>query len=102
KLKHTGISRLNVGLVLIKISSLLPAGLLQFQASASTGVWYARGDNCMQQDLLQALRWIRTFGDVVFIVGALAVAWQVTIGLFKGSATQPTLTNPPMKHKPAN
>jgi nitric oxide reductase subunit B len=40
----------------------------------------------MQQDLLQTLRWVRTFGDVVFIVGALAVAWQVVIGLLNKSA----------------
>jgi len=102
KLMHTGFWWLNAGLVLMIITSLLPVGLFQFQASVSTGMWYARGENFMQQDFLQALRWIRTFGDVVFIVGALAVAWQVTIGLFKGSATQPTLTNPPMKNKPAN
>jgi len=25
---------------------------------------------------------VRTFGDVVFIVGALAVAWQVVSGVF--------------------
>lgn len=102
KLMHTGFWWLNAGLVLMIITSLLPVGLFQFQASVSTGMWYARGENFMQQDFLQALRWIRTFGDVVFIVGALAVAWQVTIGLFKGSATQPTLTNPPMTNKSAN
>jgi nitric oxide reductase subunit B len=31
---------------------------------------------------METLRWVRTFGDVVFIVGALAVAWQVVSGLF--------------------
>ena len=35
----------------------------------------------MQQDLLQTLRWIRTFGDVVFIIGAAATALQVVIAL---------------------
>ncbi len=35
----------------------------------------------MQQPLLQTLRWVRTFGDVVFIVGAVAVALQVVLGL---------------------
>ncbi|WP_308366421.1 MULTISPECIES: hypothetical protein [unclassified Microbulbifer] len=28
------------------------------------------------------LRWVRTIGDVVFIVSALAVCWQVVKGLF--------------------
>ena len=35
----------------------------------------------MQQELLHYLRWVRTFGDLVFIVGAIAVALQVIIGL---------------------
>ncbi len=46
----------------------------------------------MQQDLLQTLRWVRTFGDVVFIIGALAVAWQVVKGLYLDDRnTLPTL-----------
>jgi len=36
----------------------------------------------MQQPFILSLRWVRTFGDVVFIVGALSVAWQVVIGVF--------------------
>ncbi|WP_353148845.1 nitric-oxide reductase large subunit [Pollutimonas bauzanensis] len=83
RLLHTGFWWLNAGLVLMIFTSLLPVGLFQFQASVSTGMWYARGEEFMQQDFLQTLRWIRTFGDVVFIVGALAIAWQVVIGVFQ-------------------
>jgi nitric oxide reductase subunit B len=36
----------------------------------------------MQQDILQTLRWMRTFGDVVFIVGGLGVMWQVVSALW--------------------
>jgi nitric oxide reductase subunit B len=35
---------------------------------------------------MQTLRWVRRFGDVVFIVGALAMAWQVVSGLFGSRA----------------
>jgi len=73
---------LNIGLVLMLFTSLLPVGIIQFLASASEGLWYARSEAFMQSDILQTLRWIRTIGDVVFIVGALAVAWQVVKGLF--------------------
>ncbi|HEN8704039.1 TPA: nitric-oxide reductase large subunit [Pseudomonas putida] len=73
---------LNAGLVLMIATSLLPIGIIQFHASVSDGLWYARSEAFMQQDLLQTLRWVRTFGDVVFIVGALAMAWQVVTGLF--------------------
>lgn len=73
---------LNAGLVLMITTSLLPIGIIQFHASVSQGLWYARSEAFMQQDLLQTLRWVRTFGDVVFIIGALAMAWQVVIGFF--------------------
>ncbi|WP_370592215.1 nitric-oxide reductase large subunit [Reinekea sp. G2M2-21] len=73
---------LNVGLALMLFTSLLPVGIIQFFASASEGLWYARSEAFLQTDLLVTLRWIRTFGDVVFIVGALAVSWQVVRGLW--------------------
>lgn len=34
-----------------------------------------------EQDILQTLRWVRTFGAVVFITGAVAMALQVVLGL---------------------
>ena len=90
KLMRTGFWGLNAGLVLMIVTSLLPIGLIQFYASATEGMWYARGEEFMQQSILQTLRWIRTFGDVVFIVGAFAVAWQVVVGVLprKGRGTQ--------------
>ena len=88
RLMKTGFWSLNAGLVLMIFTSLLPIGLFQFQASTSVGMWYARSDEFLQQPFLETLRWIRTFGDVVFIVGAIAVAWQVVIlGLFRRDAT---------------
>ena len=72
---------LNGGLVLMIFTSLLPVGFIQFHASVSEGLWYARSEEFMQQPLLQTLRWVRTFGDVVFIGGAIAMALQVVLGL---------------------
>ena len=80
-LMKTAFWGLNAGLVLMIFTSLLPIGIIQFHASVSHGLWYARSEAFMQQDLLQTLRWVRTFGDVVFIVGALAMAVQVVLGL---------------------
>ena len=81
KLMKTGFWWLNGGLVLMLFTSLLPVGIIQFTASASEGMWYARSEGFMQQSLLETLRWVRTFGDVVFIIGACAVALQVVKGL---------------------
>ena len=82
-LMRVGFWGLNAGLVLMIFTSLLPIGFLQFFASASEGLWYARSEAFMQQDLLQTLRWGRTFGDVVFIIGAVATALQVALSLMK-------------------
>lgn len=82
RLMKVGFWGLNLGLVLMLFTSLLPIGLIQFVASASEGLWYARSEAFMQSDILQLLRWIRTIGDVVFIVGAFAVGWQVVKALF--------------------
>ncbi|EMP56376.1 nitric oxide reductase large subunit [Marinobacter santoriniensis NKSG1] len=82
RLMKTGFWWLNGGLVLMLFTSLLPIGIIQFVASAGEGLWYARSEAFLQGDLLQTLRWVRTFGDVVFIVGALAVGWQVVSALF--------------------
>lgn len=57
-------------------------GIIQALASISEGLWYARSEAFVQQPLLQTLRWVRTFGDVVFLVGALTFALQVVLGLF--------------------
>ncbi|HEY9235747.1 MAG TPA: nitric-oxide reductase large subunit [Phenylobacterium sp.] len=82
-LMRVGFWALNGGLVLMIFTSLLPVGMFQFQASVSTGMWYARSDAFLQQGFLETLRWIRTFGDVVFISGAVALAWQaVVLGLW--------------------
>jgi len=81
KLIKTGFWCLNAGLALMIFTSLLPIGLIQFHASVTEGLWYARSEEFMQQDLLKTLRWVRTFGDVVFIIGALSVSWQVVKGV---------------------
>ena len=80
-LMKTAFWGLNAGLVLMIFTSLLPIGIIQFHASVTEGLWYARSEAFMQQDILQTLRWVRTFGDVVFIVGAVAMAAQVVLGL---------------------
>ena len=48
--------------------------------------------------LLQNLRWGRTFGDVVFLLGALAIVTQVILGLVSG---KPAQAEPRLQAKPA-
>lgn len=81
KLMNVAFWGLNIGLVMMMFITLLPHGIIQAHASISEGLWYARSEAMMQSDILVTLRWLRTFGDVVFIIGAFAVSAQVIIGL---------------------
>jgi nitric oxide reductase subunit B len=73
---------LNGGLVLMIASTMLPIGIMQFHASVAEGLWYARSDVFLQQHAVVTLHWLRTVGDVIFIIGALSMAWQVVRGVF--------------------
>ena len=76
---------LNIGLVLMILLSLLPIGLIQVFASIDNGLWYARGSEVMQTDLIKYLRWVRGLGDIVFAAGAFSFAAAVIdrTGLYK-------------------
>ncbi len=65
---------LNVGLALMILLSLLPVGMIQAYASMTHGLWYARGTELMQSDLILKLKWMRVVGDVIFACGSLALA----------------------------
>ena len=101
KLMQTSFWLLNGGLVLMLFTSLLPIGIIQFAASASKGLWYARSEALLQSDILVTLRWVRTFGDLVFIVGALAVVWQVVKGVFLSDDSKSSLKATPSLVKAA-
>jgi nitric oxide reductase subunit B len=74
---------MNGGLALMIVLSLLPIGLMQTWASIEHGLWYARSADYLQQPIMETLRWLRTIGDTVFLVGVGALAYFV-IGLLTG------------------
>jgi nitric oxide reductase subunit B len=74
---------INVGLLLMVLISILPVGVLQTIASIKHGMWFARSADFMQDPAIQTLRWLRIIGDLIFSVGALALAWFI-IGLKTG------------------
>ncbi|MBM7405081.1 MULTISPECIES: nitric-oxide reductase large subunit [Sphingomonas] len=67
----------NIGLALMALLTLLPLGTIQLIAAIDEGYWYARSAEFMQQPLVDLLVWMRVPGDVVFSIGALALAWFV-------------------------
>lgn len=80
---------MNGGLVLMIALSLLPIGLMQTWASIEHGLWYARSAEFLQQPVMEMLRWLRTIGDTVFLIGVGALAYFV-IGLITGWSYQKT------------
>ncbi len=68
---------LNIGLAGMALMTLLPIGVLQLIAAIKHGYWYARSAEFMQQPLIDLLVWMRVPGDVIFSVGAMALAWFV-------------------------
>lgn len=74
---------LNGGLFMMAMLSLLPLGLAQAWASMEVGLWYARSAEFLYTPALTVLRWLRTPGDVVFAVGALAIG-VFMVGLLTG------------------
>jgi nitric oxide reductase subunit B len=74
---------MNIGLGLMIALSLLPIGLAQTWASVETGLWYARSAEFMQLPWIEALRWMRIVGDMVFAIGVAAFVWFM-IGLISG------------------
>jgi nitric oxide reductase subunit B len=67
----------NIGLAAMALLTLLPIGLIQLDAAMEHGYWYARSAELMQKPIIQMLVWMRVPGDVIFSVGALAIAWFV-------------------------
>ena len=74
---------INLGLVFMVLLSMLPIGLMQAWASVESGTWYARSADFLQTPGMQALRWMRVPGDVLFALGAALLGWFV-LGLLTG------------------
>ena len=68
---------INIGLLAMVLLSVLPVGLAQTWVSVKYGMWYARSAEFMQDPMLRTFKWMRIFGDTIFTIGALALAWFV-------------------------
>jgi nitric oxide reductase subunit B len=72
---RTAFWSLNIGLSGMALFTLLPIGILQVVAAIEHGYWYSRSAEFMQRPIIDVLVWMRVPGDMLFSVGALALAW---------------------------
>jgi nitric oxide reductase subunit B len=76
---------LNIGLMTMGLTSLLPVGIIQTLASMEHGMWYARSAELLQSPLMQNLVWGRAVGDTIFAAGIVGIVLFV-IGLKTGKS----------------
>lgn len=77
RLLSTAFWSLNIGLALMALLTLLPLGTMQLLAAIEHGYHYARSAEFMGKPIVEVLVWLRVPGDVIFSIGALALAWFV-------------------------
>lgn len=74
---------LNVGLLLMLLLNIFPAGVYQLVQSIQHGFWYARSEATIQSSFFQMTTWARVVGDVVFVLGGVVpIAYFMVTRLF--------------------
>src|SRR5262249_13261017 len=94
KLLQVSFWSLNVGLLLMLVLNIFPAGIIQMAASFNHGFWYARSYEFVHSQLFQSFTWMRVIGDVTFVVGGvLPLVWLVLRGCFYLRTSTATFTS---------
>lgn len=75
---------LNVGLMMMIIFALLPAGLWQTYNANIHGYWFVRSAEFIHSDIMETLVWARVPGDIIFAFGAFALCYAM-IGVFRAT-----------------
>lgn len=76
KLIRVGFWGLNIGLGLMMLLDLFPAGVFQLYDAMANGYWHARRLAYTMTGTFHTLEWVRLAGDMVFLlVGVLPIVW---------------------------
>lgn len=69
---------INIGLMLMVILDLFPAGAIQFKSIVDNGLWYARSEAFIGIGVFKTLTWMRGIGaSVFFFGGVIPLAWFI-------------------------
>ncbi|MCC6691160.1 MAG: cbb3-type cytochrome c oxidase subunit I [Bacteroidia bacterium] len=69
---------LNIGLMLMVVLDLFPAGAIQFKAVIEHGLWYARSSDFIDYGIFKKLTWLRGIGAGVFVTGGvIPLVWFI-------------------------
>lgn len=92
---------INIGLMLMVILDLFPAGAIQFKAVVEQGLWYGRSHHFIENGTFVSLTWLRGIGaSVFFFGGVIPLTWFIVsrVGHLKSgtSVIQPVETQSPV------
>lgn len=90
---------LNIGLAMMILFALLPAGLWQTYNASLYGYWYARSANFIHSPIMETLVWLRVPGDIVFAWGAIALCC-VMVGVYTAIRKANKYTNTVVPRQP--
>jgi nitric oxide reductase subunit B len=78
KLVRNAFWSINVGLFLMVVMDLFPAGLHQLFAAMEKGLWYARSQEFLMSPAFQTMTWLRIVGGSLFTLGGVfPLTWFV-------------------------
>ncbi len=69
---------INIGLMLMVVLDLFPAGAIQFKAVVEKGLWYGRSHHFIENGTFVSLTWLRGIGaSVFFFGGVIPLTWFI-------------------------
>lgn len=75
---------INIGLLLMVLLDLFPAGIWQFNTVVEKGLWYARSADFIESNGFQTLTWLRIIGGSVFTIGGvIPLTWFIVSRITK-------------------
>lgn len=75
---------INIGLMLMVVLDLFPAGSIQFKAVVERGLWYGRSRDFIDQGIFHSLTWMRGIGATVFLcIGVTPLTVFIVRGIVK-------------------
>ena len=75
---------INIGLLLMVLLDLFPAGIWQFNTVVEKGLWYARSADFIESNGFQTLTWLRIIGGSVFTIGGvIPLTWFIASRITK-------------------
>lgn len=81
RLVHVAFWSINVGLILMVLLDLFPAGIWQLLTVAEKGLWFARSSVFIDGEPFQTLTWLRIIGGSIFTLGGVCpMVWLLLRG----------------------